>query len=382
MLNVSRQIYAAWSVAPTKSLPEVTIVPHGDTTNEKKKLSKATSKYLNIKEFENTALPGFTLHKPDRQYRGSADMSWLVIDPRGYLVRITNDNLSDILLVTGITEGLIQERCIWARQDSQTKLTLVPISSPDYQLAQDNTKLLEDKVSRKDIQIGDEVLLQNGKTGIYKGIISLYGPLTNMGYSGSTSTAKVYPRRQVVELSPNNYFYQADTKILKVTKVTLTPGTKQQVMKELNDGIQAKTANFTSYTDGSPQTLYSTHGMISFASTDTVTKATLKLVEIDINEAAALFKEAFGYSDTGVLLFEAKNCKQYMANFMYGYNNSIIPDPISFNAVEIDALIDEFSISRKNKKQVWGYKSTETHKLDFFAKFYKIVKHVKNNTYI
>ena len=84
-------------------------------------------------------MPGFTLYKTGRKNWGSADQTWLVIDPRGFLVRITNVNLEEILHVTGITEGLIQEKCVWARENSQTKMTLVPVTSPDYIEATKNT---------------------------------------------------------------------------------------------------------------------------------------------------------------------------------------------------------------------------------------------------
>lgn len=130
MLNISRQIYSGWNTASANELPEAEIIPFGKSSNEKKRLETFTKRYPVLNEYENIPLPGFTLYKSNRKNYGSADPTWLIIDPRGFMVRITNDNLEDILHVTGITEGLIQQKCVWAREDSQTKMILVPISSP------------------------------------------------------------------------------------------------------------------------------------------------------------------------------------------------------------------------------------------------------------
>src|SRR5690606_39188374 len=108
MINIAKQIYAGWGTGTKYDLPEAEVIPHGTSSNEKKKLEKFTKSHAVIKEHDNVPLPGFTLYKVDRKNWGSQDQTWLIIDPRGFLVRISNDNLEDILYVTGITEGLIQ----------------------------------------------------------------------------------------------------------------------------------------------------------------------------------------------------------------------------------------------------------------------------------
>ena len=126
MLNIARQIQAGWDQGSSTELPEAEIVPIGNTTNEKRKLQGLTNRKNILKEYENIPLPGFTLLKTERKSWGSLDQTWLVIDPRGFLSRITPNNLEKILHVTGITEGLIQEKCVWAREDSQTKMVQTP----------------------------------------------------------------------------------------------------------------------------------------------------------------------------------------------------------------------------------------------------------------
>src|ERR1035437_1127776 len=175
MLNIAKTLYAGWdpSSATKYELPEAEIIPLGESKNEMKKLDTITKRYPTLYEHDNIPLPGFTLYKSDRKNWGSIDQTWLVIDPRGFLVRISSKNLDNILHVTGITEGLIQQKCVWARENTETKMALVPVTSGAYYDAALNTKLIEDKVDMKDVQIGDTVLLQNKLTGIYRGVASL-----------------------------------------------------------------------------------------------------------------------------------------------------------------------------------------------------------------
>ena len=123
MLNIARNIYFGYDSAKGKyELPEAEVIPYGESANEKRKLENITKKYPTLIDHENIPLPGFTLHKTDRKNWGSIDQTWLVIDPRGFLVRISSQNLEKILHVTGITEGLIQEKCVWARENTETKI--------------------------------------------------------------------------------------------------------------------------------------------------------------------------------------------------------------------------------------------------------------------
>jgi hypothetical protein len=65
MLNIARNIYLGWNIANQKfELPEVEVIPIGDSVNEKRKGISVTKKYANLKEFENFPLPGFTYIRP------------------------------------------------------------------------------------------------------------------------------------------------------------------------------------------------------------------------------------------------------------------------------------------------------------------------------
>jgi hypothetical protein len=384
MFNIARNIYAGWD-ASTASLvlPEAEIIPIGSSANEKRKIDNVAKKYPNLFEHENIPLPGFTLFKVSRRGWSSSNMSWLIIDPRGFLVRITNQNLEEILHVTGITEGLIQEKCVWARDDSSTKMTLVPISSPKYLEAVTNTALIEGKVELKDVQIGDTVLLQNSLKGIYKGVISLYGPLNNYSVQ-EEYRAQTLLRKQVIEVTPGKYHYQTDLKILKILDKTSKPSTREDSAAEMNQHIKAGTSYFTQGTNMSARH-YSIQGIIKFASVHAVPKLPLSFEEVDKLEATRLFYDATSGNDIGMLALGSSS-GLYILDVPYNYSG-VTPSIQSFEVCELKNKVEnaeKIILKTKRKSYFVSYttKSTTTQKLDNFTKFYKIVKHVKGETFI
>jgi hypothetical protein len=382
MLNISKQIYAAWNGTPAvNALPLAEIIPEGSASNEKKKLDSVTAKFTNLFEHENIPLPGFTLHEKNMRGQYSGDTTWNIIDPRGFLVKITSDNLIDILRVTGITEGLVQEKCVWARSNSETKLKLVPITSPDYLDAVQNTTLLEEKVNISDVQIGDTVLMQNGSTGTYCGVLSLYG---SFGFKYNTNVLKpqMYPRRQIVEVKPNKFIYQTDLKILKVLDKTTTPLTREESAERL-DKLLSKTSTGFSV---SPHFDAHSNNDVKHVSVHSVSKVKITFERIDRSAAEALFYTAQNKSDQGLMLFEKLAGEQCIIDFPYFYNNSgpaVSPMSFSTERVLTMDLSPTESLELTDRKQFWGRNATgDIEALDNFENIYKIVKHVKNKTYI
>lgn len=383
MLNISKQIYAGWDTNSTKyDLPEAEIVPVGDTSNEQRKADRIAKKFSAIYEHENYPLPGFTLYKTDRKNWGSLDQTWLVIDPRGFLVRISSRNLENILHVTGITEGLIQEKCVWAREDSQTKMTLVPVSSPIFVDATKNTELLEQRVDIKNVNIGDIVLMQNKLQGRYMGTLSLYAPLENNGKKEFVHQS--YLRRQIVEVEPGKFFYQTDTKILKVLRPAPEVMTKEQSVEYLNQQIAAG-AYFTSapWFPGSCM-YYSTRGMIRHASTFAVPKPVITLQEIDLAEACALAQKGLDLKDSSMVLLENAHGVRYLLDFPYTFSNTPNPTLQSFSITK--AIFQEgvySSIQVPDQKHTFAAQAIAgSHSINQFTRFYRILKHVKTETYI
>jgi hypothetical protein len=387
MINISRYVFLGYNSASNAKfeLIEAEVIPDGNSVNEKRKLDLAVKRYDSMKRQENIPLPGFTLFKTNRKNWGSVDQTWLIIDPRGFLVRISNKNLEDILHVSGITEGLIQEKCVWVRDDTSTKMILLPISSPTYATATKNTELIEGKVNIKDVQIGDTVILQNELQGIYMGMISLYG--TPVSYSAKDEyRIQTFFRRGVIEVSPGIYHYQTDLKILKVIKPAEQLLTKEEAVAIMNKSIDSGNAFFTSGTDTSSK-YFTPHELIKYASVHKVEKVPMTFEEIDFNEAKTLFDQAEAMRDFGVLVLENSQGK-YLVDF---YSHIFSVKKFTSNSFEICELRNEIHKTEKlllkeeaNSSSIFRSRNRllDQYSLKDFDKYYKIVKHIKNEQYI
>lgn len=380
MINIAKQIYVGCNLLKTRQyeLIEAEITPTGNSSNEKKKLQEFQKNYTDIKQHDNVPLPGFTLYKNNKHHYGSTDSTWLIIDPRGFLVRITNDNLEDILHVTGITEGLIQEKCVWARENNQTRMTLVPISSATYTEAVDNTELIESRVKVKDVQIGDTVLLQNKMTGIYMGIMSLY---SSIDFYGKLYTPVTLLRRQVIKIADNKYYYQSDLKILKILNKSVDSISKEDSVKSINDEITRGVAYLTS-SSSSSGTYFSSRDEIKHVSTHAVVDVGISLEEIMENEARILIDSAVKLGNSGMVVLEDARAQKYIIKFPYIRGTKVVLyDRLSvykikdFNGNNNIELINDQSF-------LYSSDNLSIRSFDNFVKFYKIVKHVKNDFYI
>jgi len=388
MLNISRQIYIGYNSKKISAndLPDAVIIPLGESSNEKKRLEGFTQKFDTVKELDNVPLPGFTLKKASRRSWSSPETDWIIIDPRGFTSRITTSNLEQILHVTGITEGLIQEKCVWARENTETKMILVPITSELYIEAVKNTELIEGKINIKEVEIGDTVLLQNKLQGVYMGSISLYGTLLE---SGGSLKAQSMLRKQVIMVKPDIFHYQTDAKILKVVSKAEKPMTKEESCAIMNASIESGSAYFTSSTHLSGQ-YYSTHGRVKFTSPYAVPKPLLTFVEIDNLEATGLWHDGESIRDEGVLMLENEKGKKYLVDYPYSYGNAKTTTIHSFTVSELQP-INENSVEnlylkpepRQSSYYSYGTRAEKPrYTLDKFVKFYKIVKNVKNTSFI
>jgi hypothetical protein len=388
MLNIARQIQAGWGQNTTSSLPEAEIVPIGNTTHEKRKLQGLTNTHTILKEYDNIPLPGFTLLKTEKKSWGSLDQTWLVIDPRGFLSRITPNNLEKILHVTGITEGLIQEKCVWARENSQTKMILVPVTSTDYIDAVKNTEMIESKVDVKDIGIGDTVLTQSGIEGQYMGSISLYGPIQEVP-TKSTFKPQVFLRRQVIKISKGKYYYQTDAKILQITNKAKEVITREEAVELINHEIKTTRTQFSTSSHFNPNGYYSTRGMITYVSTRAVPKCIMTFEEVDRNTAEILFNQGHRNWDNGLLLLlDPSGLKFLIEHPPSLYSSSKRPADInSFEVTQVSCDLTPTEglspVLSSHTFRGYSYKiKFHPKSLDNFTKYYKIVKNVKTETYL
>jgi len=384
MLNIAKKIYVGW--LSTTGFPEATVIPSGDTTNEKKKIATFIKKYTTCKELNNTPLPGFTLLKSGRRSWSSSETTWSVIDPRGFIVTITSQNLEEILHVTGITEGLIQQRCVWAREDSQTRMTLVPVSADKYDLAVHNTKLLDDKVDMSEVQIGDTVSLQNGLNGKYMGVLSLYGRIAASTINDDAlyykASAKL--RKQVIEISPGCYYFQTDVKILSIKNKCDIPMTKEESANIINKEIEDNNAFFTGnswFPDPHQRSTYiKTHaGEIKFVSASAVPKPALTATEVSKDDVKKYFKKFTDEKDPSIV-FERNN-KHYIIDYPYWGDFTLDSFELEESLINFDPTNVGDCLTGNPSQNHYRHSKTKHH-IDNFTKFYIITKHVKNSTYI
>ena len=381
MLNISKQIYVGWdSTSLVHALPEAAMIPLGDSVTEKKKLEKFVVKYPDLAEYDNVPLPGFTLYDVNKRNWGAADSSWLVIDPRGFMVRITQQNMAHILRVSGITEGLIQQRCVWAREDSGTDLSLVPVSSVLYAEAVNNTQMIESCVDMKDVQIGDTVYLQNKTSGTYLGVMSLYGSLSEMNGSVGMKVQGML-RKEVVEITPGRFYYSTDVKILKVTNKTTTPMSREAAVSYVNNVIKTNNNTYFSQYDALGGRYYGARGRVKIVSTHAAPKIKISLEEIDDKEARLLYDKSQSFLDAGNMVIENSRGNKFIIDYPWWGHHTASADEFYVTPIaEIteDRVLFADEIVRSNKTDA----GRSMYSLDNFAKFYKIVKSVKNDTYI
>lgn len=379
MINLSKQIYVGWNTS-TVELPEADIIPLGESSQEKKRLDKFVLNHLILAEHDNVPLPGFTLYNVGKKHYGSSDSSWLVIDPRGFLCRITQQNLAAILHVTGITEGLIQQQCVWVRDNNCATMSLMPITAPEYIEAVQNTELLDSKVNIADVAIGDTVLLRNELKGTYLGVHSLYCTMYNMTVRGEFKAQSML-RRQVIEISPGRFHYQADAKILKVLSKSAEVISRDAAATHLNYVINNNpSAYFTSHSKMSGH-YYGSAGRVKFVSVHAVPKVQISLVEIDQLAATDLYNECVNNLDAGSLIVENDVGEQFTINFPWFAGSSNFRGK-EFYVNRIDVVGASYITHDPFKTQYYVYRDAPKYTLDNFVKYYKIVKCVKNDTYI
>ena len=373
MLNISKQICAGWdNTVVFAELPEVEIIPLGNSAQEKKKLEKFTEKHAWTQDYDNVPLPGFTLHDTNKKYY-SAESHWLVIDPRGFLVKISQSNMVDILKITGITEGLIQERCVWARENSSTAMILVPVSSATYTDAVGNTELIETKVDIKDVNIGDTVLLQNKLTGTYLGVMSLYCSMQN-SYSTHFKVQSML-RRQVIEITPGKFHYQTDAKILKVLTPATKILTKEEAVSHVNNTIRVNSNTYFTPTNRMSSNYYGSSGTVKLASLHAAPKVSINMIEIDYATATTMLNTARFTTDPGCIVVESVPGKKFIIDFPW---ITVTSKANEFRVQEITSVnADNFVLV-----DVPVYNRNTLFTLDNFTKYYKIVKSVKADTYI
>lgn len=150
------------------------ITPWGEDAAAKKRM-KTVDDWCNSNRkgalpasvMENTPMLGFKMSGDIRRgMRGGQD-KWRIVDPRGFELEITSENLSMLLADTTLEKGEILDQCVWAREGGQN--LLLTTVSQEYIEAVKMTEIATSTASWKEAKLGYTVTLQNGIRGRYLG---------------------------------------------------------------------------------------------------------------------------------------------------------------------------------------------------------------------
>ncbi len=191
-----------------KNVPIAFLTPFGTDSGAKKRMATAdnwakgwgrSQEEIDPKTVDNVLMSGFKVAHSVSRY-STSNVLWRILDPRGFELEISSANMSDLIGITTIEQGEIQERCIWTRQGANN--VLLTESDPVYLQAIENSERIEKKVSLRDIKIGNTVVLLNGKVGQYMGCFHIVSMSYGESYSGDDGPAKVE-----IAKTPKHFFY-------------------------------------------------------------------------------------------------------------------------------------------------------------------------------
>ena len=106
-------------------------VPYGTTKAEQKRMETVdgwSNKKEDSRVIDNKPTRGFKLLEVVSRYSTSNKL-FRVLDPRGFELEISSDNLLELAMVSTIVKGEIVEECVWAQHNG---VYLMPTSSEQY----------------------------------------------------------------------------------------------------------------------------------------------------------------------------------------------------------------------------------------------------------
>jgi len=131
----------------------------------------------------NESLTGFKiLHTVSRSR--TSNKVWRVLDPRGFELEISSWNLSELLQEVTLEEGVITSPCIWARSKNGENW-LLAVGTDTYESAKEFTSVRSNRISLRDVDLGDVVTLHDGRHVRYLGGFYYASWDDNYNYYGS-----------------------------------------------------------------------------------------------------------------------------------------------------------------------------------------------------
>ena len=120
---------------------------------------------------DNPPLSGFTFVDVVSRYR-TQNKLMRVFDPRGFIVEVSIDILLEIMQSATIKNGIIQEKCFWARKGAEN--ILIPENTPLHEQYLSETVLSKAaNISTKNLKVGGLYINKDGKKYFYLGKLVL-----------------------------------------------------------------------------------------------------------------------------------------------------------------------------------------------------------------
>lgn len=178
---------------------------------------------------------------------------WRIVDPRGFELEISSNNLARIMNHTNINKGgIIEGKCIWGwDMKGGGKIVLLPEDSEPYREALVHTQARKQKVGLRDIQMGDTVQLQDGTEGIYLGKHNMLF----RGYGGTqvfkdhsrvqSYQASDIKRRAAFLIKGDKLYLVAEPKISYLKEKTKQAYSLEYSVKKINEILKENIKSFT-----------------------------------------------------------------------------------------------------------------------------------------
>lgn len=215
---VPQEIHCGVFCANNFPYPQAIVVPYNDKSktivdnfcNYKRRWPS----YRKVKtDFEDVVIPnklltGFKILNNNTQSGAK------VLDPRGFVVDINNENLLYIITNCVVHDGIILSPCLWV-QKSHSNTYLLPKDTPYYHAAIRLTDIRSTSIKANEVAVGNRVALQNGLEGIYLG---KYYPLSFgfvRGYFNTNTTGNtVLSQGWFLPRTKKHYFYDDAKQII------------------------------------------------------------------------------------------------------------------------------------------------------------------------
>ncbi|MCK9530997.1 MAG: hypothetical protein M0R77_10640 [Gammaproteobacteria bacterium] len=207
-INIPDEHYVTFTFRSDDIYPLGFLVPEGkDQASIKKKATadqwaSRSKVQVPAKTFKNKPMVGFEIRKSVQHYRsrGANKEVWRILDPRGFELEITNDNMEFIIDHCILDKGEIISSCIWGREGSRNML--LPVDCDEYRAAIANTERLSKKASMRDVKLGDHVTFKKGTRGRFLG--KYYKYVLEIGNQFDLSST--------IEVSSSKYYVFVDDK--------------------------------------------------------------------------------------------------------------------------------------------------------------------------